>query len=86
MEAGMKQLARSPKQIGSVLRRHRETKKMTQGELAGLAGVRQATVSEVETGQEGTKLATLLNILAALDLEIMISVRTRDNQDIEDIF
>jgi HTH-type transcriptional regulator/antitoxin HipB len=82
----MKQLARSPKQIGSVLRRHRESKNMTQGELAGLAGVRQATVSEVETGQEGTKLATLLDILAALDLEIMISARTRDNQDIEDIF
>ncbi|CAL4866067.1 hypothetical protein MMA231_00304 [Asticcacaulis sp. MM231] len=82
----MKQLARSPKQIGSVLRRHRESKNMTQCELAGLAGVRQATVSEVETGQEGTKLATLLDILAALDLEIMITARTRDNQDIEDIF
>nr|WP_303826929.1 helix-turn-helix domain-containing protein [Asticcacaulis taihuensis] len=82
----MTQLARSPKQLGSVLRRHRESNNMTQGELAGLAGVRQATISEVETGKEGAKLATLLNILAALDLEITISARTRYNQDFEDIF
>lgn len=82
----MKQLARSPKQIGSVLRRYRESKNMTQGELAGLAGLRQATVSDVEAGQEGSKLTTLLDILAALDLEIMISPRTRQGTDIEDIF
>ncbi|WKL59030.1 hypothetical protein Q1W73_03170 [Asticcacaulis sp. ZE23SCel15] len=59
---------------------------MTQADLAGTTGLRQATISEVETGQEGTKLATLLCVLAALDLEITISSRTRDSHDIEDIF
>ena len=79
-------LARSPKQIGSILKAHREAHQMTQTALVQKAGLRQATVSDVETGRDGSKLSTLLEILAALDLELTIKPRTKGSIDLEDIF
>jgi HTH-type transcriptional regulator/antitoxin HipB len=81
----MSQTARSPRQIGSILRQRREAKSLTQSALAGLAGLRQATISDVESGREGSKLSTLLEILAALDLELTISERRKDTPKLEDL-
>lgn len=83
----MKGLARSPQQIGAIVRRIREGRKMTQAELAAYLGVRQATLSRVEAGSTDLKLSTLLKILAALDLELSIAPRSRATSgDIEAIF
>jgi HTH-type transcriptional regulator / antitoxin HipB len=46
----MAELVRSPKQLGVVLRRFRRGRDLTQAELAKRAGLRQGTVSQVETG------------------------------------
>jgi len=82
----MDQIARSQKQIGAILHRHRHAKHLTQGDLAQLAGVRQATISGIESGHPGTKLATLFDILAALNLEIEIKPRSRATPtDLEDL-
>jgi HTH-type transcriptional regulator/antitoxin HipB len=72
----MDQLARSPKQIGAALRRRRRAVKLTQTELATLASVRQATVSSAEAG-EPMQIETLFNLLAGLDLEIVLRPRTK---------
>jgi HTH-type transcriptional regulator/antitoxin HipB len=72
----MDQLARSPKQIGAALRRRRRALKLTQTELATLASVRQATVSSAEAG-EPMQIETLFNLLAGLDLEIVLRPRTK---------
>ena len=82
----MSQIARSQKQIGSILRNHRRAKSLTQIDLASQAGVRQATISELEGGAPGTKLRTLFDILAALDLELEIRPRSKSlPKDLEEL-
>jgi len=83
----MAELVRSPKQMGVALRRFRRMRNLTQAELAKRAGVRQGTVSQVETGLETVKLSTVMDLLRALDLEVVIQPRTKgSHSDIEDIF
>jgi HTH-type transcriptional regulator/antitoxin HipB len=82
----MDNMARTPKQIGAVIQRQRRQSKLTQSQLGAKIKLRQATVSKLEAG-EPTLLGTLLDILAALNLEMVIRPRTKGSpQDIEDIF
>ncbi|AXK81548.1 helix-turn-helix domain-containing protein [Pseudolabrys taiwanensis] len=80
-------IARSSKQIGAALRRYRRQKKLTQAALGERMGARQATVSKLEGGAPATQLDTLIDALAALDLELVVRPRTRmPVQAIEDLF
>ncbi|KZD08753.1 helix-turn-helix domain-containing protein [Oceanibaculum pacificum] len=83
----MTELARTPKQLGSILQRARKKQGLTQTELGDRAGLRQETISLMETGNPATRLETLLSVLAALDLEFRIAPRTKGrDSDIEEIF
>lgn len=83
----MDQIARAPKQIGEALRRRRRNLHLSQTDLGGNTGHRQATISELEGGATGARLSTLFDLMAALDLEIVIRPRTKGSTtDIEDIF
>jgi len=79
------QLARSAKQIGNEIRRQRKRRKLTQSALGEMVGLRQATISEIESGNPATKLETILNVVAALDLEFQIAPRSKHSpRDIGD--
>lgn len=83
----MSDLARTPAQIGALIRRARRGLGWSQTVLAERAGLRQETISLVETGHPAAKLETLLAILAALDLEFRIAPRAKaTGADIEDVF
>jgi HTH-type transcriptional regulator / antitoxin HipB len=83
----MTALARSPQQLGRVIQTFRHRRDLNQTQLANLAGLRQEMISKIETGQGGVKLATLFNLLAALDLEMTVAPRSKSSSmDIEDIF
>ena len=83
----MNQLARTPKQLGAILRRQRGLANMSQSELGNRVGLRQATISQIENGHGAAKIATICDILAALDLELRIAARSKGSPaDIEDIF
>jgi HTH-type transcriptional regulator/antitoxin HipB len=83
----MEQVARTGKQIGAAVRRARKLQQMTQSQLAKRINVRQATISTFETGDEGSSMRTLLDILAALNLELLIRPRTQASPgEIEQIF
>ena len=83
----MNQIARTPKQIGEILRRRRRQTGMSQGELGSRVGLRQATISQIESGHGATKISTICDLLAALDLELTVAGRSKgSSQDIEDIF
>lgn len=78
---------RSPKQFGELIRQARKKRNMSQSDLAHKIGVRQGTISMIESGNSATKLSTLLDILAAFDLEVSVTNRlTGHASDIEDIF
>ncbi|RWM35750.1 helix-turn-helix domain-containing protein [Mesorhizobium sp.] len=84
----MSDLARSPHQIGNLIRRQRKTLGLSQAQLGERAGLRQASVSLIETGNPAVRIDTLLALLAALDLEFRIAPRSRKalrEQDIEDL-
>jgi len=83
----MDDLARTPKQIGSLIRRARRKRGWNQTELGRRAGLRQETVSLIETGNPATRLDTILSILAALELDFRMAARSRSRaSDIEDLF
>lgn len=80
------QLARTAKQIGAALRRRRRALRLTQTDLAAKTNLRQATISALENGEDGTQLRTLFDVMAALELEFVIRPRVRAGDDIEDVF
>jgi HTH-type transcriptional regulator/antitoxin HipB len=83
----MDTIARTPKQIGAVLRRARRQRTLTQAELGARMSVRQATVSKLEAGEPATQLRTLMDALAALGLELVIRPRSKAaSPDIEELF
>lgn len=83
----MKDLARTPKQIGNMIRRVRKKLGWTQTQLGEKAGYRQETISLIENGNPATKLETILADLAALDLEFQIAPRSKfRTSDMEELF
>lgn len=83
----MIQFARTPKQLGEILRRQRRLANLTQSELGRRVGLRQATISEIESGHRATRIGTICDLLAALDLELTINRRSKSSpDDIEEIF
>jgi len=63
LQAGRRLLARN-------LRRLRLERKLTQDELAAEAGVRQALISELESGKIDVRLDTLQRIAMALNARL----------------
>lgn len=83
----MADLARNPKQIGNIVRRARKRHGWSQTQLGDKAGLRQETISLIETGNPATKLDTILAVLAALELEFRMAPRSKGtNKQIEDLF
>lgn len=71
----MSMIARTPQQIGNAIRRARKQLGLSQAELGHRAGVRQSTVSIIETGNPAARIDTVLGLLAALDLEFQVAPR-----------
>ena len=81
------QIARSEKQLGAILRRQRKQSGMTQTELGEKVHMRQATISKLEDGAPATQLRVLIAALAALDLELVVRIRSKSSGDeIEELF
>lgn len=80
-------IARSPKQLGTIIRNVRRKRKLTQTELGAKTSLRQATISKIENGEGAVKTETLCDVLAALGLELVVRERGKSgSKDIEDIF
>ncbi|WFU60024.1 helix-turn-helix domain-containing protein [Bradyrhizobium pachyrhizi] len=81
------QIARTEKQLGAILRRARKKAGLTQSDLGKSIHLRQGTVSRLEGGAPAMQLHTVMEALAALDLELVIRPRSKASAaDIEDIF
>lgn len=83
----MKSLARSTAQLGAIIHRERRVRGLTQAQLGTKTGLRQATVSKLEKGEPATRLSTLFDILATLNLELTVSSRSKTlKRDFRDLF
>jgi HTH-type transcriptional regulator / antitoxin HipB len=80
-------IVRTTRQIGDAIKRIRRQRNLTQEALGQKIHVRQATISKLESGEPATQLRILMDILSALDLELMIQPRSKASPDeIEDSF
>lgn len=82
----MTSIARTPEQLGAIIRRQRKLQQLTQTEVSAKTHLRQATISALENGEHGVQLKTLTDILAALSLELVVRPRSTDSTSIEDLF
>lgn len=58
------------KQIGKIIIFHRKKSKLTQKQLADLAGVGKTVVFDIEKGKETIQLNSLLGVLSVLNIKL----------------
>ncbi len=80
----MEELVVSPETLGRVIKRQRKNIGLTQHEAGKIFKLNQTTVSNIENGTPGTRLETLFRLLAALDLEIVIRAKSKDELENKD--
>ncbi|SCF18037.1 helix-turn-helix domain-containing protein [Micromonospora saelicesensis] len=64
--------------LGAAIREQRQSRELSQCELAKLAGVSQATVARIEGGGRGPSIAMLERLLAAMDVQLVVGVEPLD--------
>jgi HTH-type transcriptional regulator/antitoxin HipB len=80
-------IARTPQQLGALIRRRRKQAGLSQQALGATTALRQATISRLEAGEPATRLQTLFAALTALELELVVRPRTKGSAaSMEDIF
>ncbi len=52
------------------IKKLRESKKMSQGNLARVSGVAQSTISYIESGQKNPSITTVLKLAKALEIDV----------------
>jgi transcriptional regulator with XRE-family HTH domain len=62
--------ARTPAEIGKIIRAARLRRKLSQAELARLLGTTQAWISEVEKGKDTAQVGLVLRTLTQLDIRL----------------
>jgi HTH-type transcriptional regulator/antitoxin HipB len=70
---------KNAKQLGAVLRGYRTSKKLSQQGVGLRAALPQPIVSNIESNSGRIALARLLKVLAALDLELVIRPKSKQN-------
>ena len=69
-----------PEEIAAIIKMHRKAAKLTQLQLAELAGVGKTVVFDIEKGKETVKLQTLSKILKVLNIEMKLTSPLLNNQ------
>jgi HTH-type transcriptional regulator/antitoxin HipB len=68
----MDYVARTPAQLGQILRSCRKQRALSQQQVAAKIGMKQPTISAVENGSGGTSLESVYRLLSALGLELVV--------------
>jgi HTH-type transcriptional regulator / antitoxin HipB len=71
----MDYIARTPEQLGTLLKSCRTQRKDTQQAVGARVGLKQSTVSAIEADAGRTTVLSLYKLLSSLDLELVIRDR-----------
>ena len=74
----MDYVARTPAQLGPILRSIRGERGLTQRDAGAKVGLKQSTVSAIESDAGRTSVDTLYKLLSALGLELVVRSKTSD--------
>jgi len=61
----------TPEQLGQLIRQARKTQKLTQVELAGVAGVGERFIGELEKGKPTASLGKALHVCKMLGIQLL---------------
>lgn len=67
----------SPDSLGKVLRRYRKNLGMSQSEAGSKFNLPQKTVSNIESGLPGVRMASIFKYMSALGLEMHLEPRNK---------
>ena len=70
--------ARTPAQLGPILRSIRIERGLTQQEAGAKVGLKQSTVSAIESRAAHSSVDTLYKLLSALELELVVRDKSGD--------
>lgn len=68
----------SPAQLSAHLKSLRKTRGLTQAQLARRLGIRQSRLADIENHPETVSSAQLLDLLAALGVEVLLRLKPTD--------
>jgi len=68
--------------LADVIKLHRKAAKLTQIQLAEMAGVGKTVVFDIEKGKESIRLDTLRKILKVLNIKVQLTSQLMDNLQI----
>jgi HTH-type transcriptional regulator/antitoxin HipB len=68
----MDYVARTPRQLGAVLKSCRSQQRLTQQEAGARVGLKQSTVSHIETDAAHTRIESLYRLMSSLGLELIV--------------
>lgn len=71
----------SPEILGRVLRKYRKELGLTQTQVGEKFNIRQASISNIESGSSGVSLDTLFRLMSALNLEMHVQDRDSDSPE-----
>ena len=71
-----------PKTLAGIIRKHRKAAKISQLQLAEMAGIGKTVVFDIEKGKETIKLNTLRKILKVLNIKVHLVSPLMDNDQI----
>jgi HTH-type transcriptional regulator/antitoxin HipB len=74
----------SPAQLSAHLKSLRKLRGLTQTQLAKRLGIRQSRLAEIENRPETVSSAQLLDLLAALGVEVLLRVKPVDKGRVAD--
>ena len=74
----MDYVARTPAQLGPILRSIRAERGLTQQDAGAKVGLKQSTVSAIESDSARSSVDTLYKLLSALDLELVVRYKQSD--------
>ena len=66
------QTIQNNKALGELIRKERKSQKLTQEELAALAGVGVRFIRELEHGKEGCRIGLAIHVMQTLGLSIAV--------------
>lgn len=77
----------TPRDLGLLIRQHRNARGLTQTQLAKALGASQKWVSDIELGKERAQIGAVLRALAYLGVVLIAQPRdpTSDSSELDDI-
>jgi len=76
---------RNTSDLATAIRDLRQSKHMTQTDLAQRAGVGRQWISNVESGKSTLRFTTILALLDALDVDLTLRTREEPSLDLDDL-